>query len=181
MPADPLRIAALMAQSLPSADDPAWDAKMRAVLTRGHTAAWMAGTAERLGVKPDSALFSQRRLSRAERAEIKAVVEGQLTYLKGFAAARGDMSERAIAARADLYPGAVKATYYAARWGDWEIPAGLMPGMQQCITRCLCKIAGIRDNGDGTGVLVRELGGTEWHCTECPPLAGEHPVRRKGQ
>jgi hypothetical protein len=181
LPADPLRIAALMAQSLPSADDPAWDAKMRAVLTRGHTAAWMAGTAERLGVKPDSALFSQRRLSRAERNEIKQVVEGQLAYLKGFAQARGDMSERAITARADLYPGAVKATFYAARWGDWEIPAWLMPGMQQCITRCLCKIAGIRDNGDGTGVLVRELGGTEQHCGECPPLAGEHSVKRRGR
>jgi len=27
---------------------------------------------------------------------------------------------------------------------------------------------------------LREMGGTEAHCSECPPLAGEHPVKRRG-
>lgn len=175
---DPLRIAALMAAALPSPDSPTWDRDMRAVITRGHLAAWMAGTAERLGVKADSPLLSRARLSRAERKEINAIVGRQLEYLKGFQAGRGDMSEQAIAARADMYPGAVKSTYYGARWGEWEIPEELMPGAQQCLTRCLCTIS-VADNDDGTGTLTRKMGGTEHHCEECPPLEGDHEVKRK--
>lgn len=177
--ADPLKIAALMAQSLPNPDSAAWEKEMRQVITRGHMAAWMSGTAERLGVKPDSPLLSQRRLSRAERAEITRIVDRQLAYLREFARARGDMSERAVAARADMYPGAVKSTYYGARWGDWEIPDSLLPGNQQCLTRCLCS-GHVEDTGDGTGVWVRKMGGTEHHCEECPPLEGEHPITRRG-
>src|SRR5262245_15518668 len=121
MPSDPLRIAALVASALPSPDDPQWEAKMRAAITRGHLAAWMAGTAERPGGPLESPLLSRKRLSRAERKEINAIVKKQLDYLQGFEQARGDMSESATAARADMYPGAVKSTYYGARWGDWEI------------------------------------------------------------
>lgn len=175
---DPLRLAALMTEALPDPTSPKWADEMRKVITRGHLAAWMSGTAERLNVPVDSPLLSKARLSRAERDEIKQVVDKQLEYLKGFEQQRGDMSEQAVAARADMYPGAVKATYYEARWGDWDIPADLIPGNQQCITRCLCE-GHVRDNGDGTGVWIRKLGGTEAHCQECPPLAGEHPIERK--
>lgn len=179
MPTDPLRLTALMAEALPPPGAKDWDAQMRQAITRGHLAAWMSGTAERLGVPLDSPLLSRARLSKAERQEIKQVVERQLEYLRGFEKARDDMSEDAIANRSSLYPGALKTTYYGARWGDWEIPEELMPGNQQCITRCLCKID-VRDNGDGTGMLMRSMGGTEHHCTECPPLAGDHPVKRRG-
>jgi len=153
---------------------------MRALITRGHTAAWLAGTSERLGVPLDSPLLSRQRLSRAERAEIKALVEKQLEYLRGFNDARSDMSEQAIAARASMYPGAVRSTYYGARWGDWDIPEELLPGMQTCLTRCLCSIS-ISDNGDGTGTLTRKMGGTEHHCDECPPLEGDHEISRRGK
>jgi hypothetical protein len=63
------------------------------------------------------------------------------------------------------------------RWGDWEIPRELLPGMQSCMGNCKCYIS-VTDNGDGTGVLLRVMAGRE-HCEECPPLQGEHPVRRK--
>ncbi len=179
MPDTPDKLAALMTGALPSPTAPDWEAQMRAAITRGHLAAWLAGTGERLGVKPGSALLSEKRLSRAERAEIKALVEAQLAYLRGFAAARGEMSEAQIAARAKLYAQAVKGTYDQARWGDWVIPDYLYPGRQQCQVNCLCRIS-VRDNGDGTGVLTREMGGTEYHCGECPPLAGEYDVHRKG-
>lgn len=178
MPADPLRIAALMAADLPDPGSAGWEKAMRTILTRGHTAAWLAGTAERLGVKLDSPLLSRARLSRAERQEITAIVEKQIKYLEGFAAAKEDMSDAAVAARAAMYPGAARSTYYGARWGDWEIPEGLMPGAQQCLTRCLCKIHVVEGDGD-TGTLVRELGGTEHHCDECPALEGEHEVKRR--
>lgn len=179
MPTNPLRIAALMVEGLPSPDDPKWAEKMRQVITRGHLAAWMSATSERLGVPLDSPLLSRQRLSRAERDEIKGIVEKQLEYLRGFEQARGDMSEQAVRARSELYPGSVSTTYYATRWGDWEIPDTLIPGNQQCVTRCKCSIS-VKDNGDGTGVLTRTMGGVETnHCTECPPLAGDHPVTRR--
>ena len=180
MPTDPLRLAALasvaIAQIAP--DSPTWRRDMERAIARAHTAAWLAGTAERLGVPLDSPLLSQARLSRAERADIKALVEKQLDYLGGFAKDRAEMSEAAIMARAQLYAGAAKQTFLEARWGDWDVPLALMPGNQTCLTQCLCK-AHVRDNGDGTGLWVREMGGRENHCAECPLLAGEHPVKRK--
>lgn len=157
----------------------AWEKAMEKALTTAHTAAYIAATAERLGVPPDSPLLSRSRLSRAERADITTAVRRQMEYLRGFKAALPDMSERAILARAALYGPSIKPFYYAQRWGQWEIPDHLLPGLQACLGNCLCRIAGIIDNGDGTGVLTREMGGTERHCTECPPLAGDHPVKRR--
>ena len=150
---------------------------MEAALVKGHTAAVLAAAAERAGVRPDSGLF--KGLSKAERADIKKAVAEQLQYLKGFLAAKGDMSEAAIRARAQLYSGSIKPTYYAARWGEWEIPDSLLPGRQQCVGNCLCRISEVKDNGNGTGTLTRTMGGTEQHCTECPPLEGDHEVKRR--
>ena len=177
MSSPPLRIAALVAADLPKSGASDWHDQMKRVITRGHTAAWLAGTSERLGVPLDSPLLSRQRLSRAERAEIAKLVDRQLEYLKGFEEARGDMSEAAVAARSDMYPGAVRSSYYSAKYGDWDIPEELMPGNQTCLTRCLCDIS-IEDNGDGTGTLTRRLNG-ENHCDECPGLAGEHEIQRK--
>lgn len=154
---------------------------MQQVLTRGHTAATLAGLAGRLGVPLDSALLSERRLSKAERADIKRVLKAQFAYLAGFRTdiEAGRLSETQIRARADTYAAATRLTYQDARWGDWDIPNDLKPGHQQCMAQCMCR-AHVRDNGDGTGVYVRELGGAGVnHCTECPPLAGEYPVKRK--
>ena len=178
MPADPLRLAALASVAIEAIppDSPTWLRDMEKVIARAHTAAWLAGTAERLGVKLDSALLSQARLSRAERAEIRGIVEKQFDYLRGFD--RAEMSEAAIAARMQLYAGAAKQTFLETRWGDWEIPPHLMPGNQQCMTQCYCR-GHVRDNGDGTGLWVREMGGRENHCAACPPLAGDHPVKRR--
>src|SRR3972149_4647431 len=152
MPTDPLRLAALaslaIAQIAP--DSPTWRRDMERVIARAHTAAWLAGTAERLGGRLDSARLSERRLSQAERSEIRRIVEGQLDYLRGFVEARDGMSEAQIAARMQLYAGATRATLYGARWGDWEIPPHLMPTNQTCKTNCKCEIS-VKDNGGGTG------------------------------
>lgn len=153
---------------------------MQQALTRGHTAATLAGLAERLGVPLDSALLSERRLSKRERADIKRVLKEQFGYLEGFRNEidKGTLSDAQIRARAEMYGAAVRLTYQQARWGDWDIPDELMPGQQQCMANCLCRVR-VEDNGDGTGTLIRELGGTEHHCTECPDLAGEYPVQRR--
>ncbi len=155
---------------------PRWEREMERVIRTAHTAAFITATAERLGVRDPGLL---KRPSRAERADIDAAIKRQLDYLRGFVQARGGMSDAAALARARLYGPAVKSFYYAQRWGDWEIPDHLLPGMQTCLGNCLCSLLDVKDNGDGTGVLTRVMGGTEHHCKECPPLAGDHPVRRR--
>lgn len=178
---NPIRLAALAAVAIEGVapDSKAWYEEMSRIITRAQMAAWMAGMAEKLGVKLDSPLLSQRRLSRAERAEIKALVEAQLKYLRAFDKERASLSPAQIAARMQLYAGATKQAYLVIRWGDWDVPPSLMPGNQTCLTQCLCR-AHVKDNGDGTGLWVREMGGTERHCTQCPALVGEHPIQRKG-
>ena len=188
MPTPADRLAALAAASIADATGAltrggsvgTWEKAMQAALARAHAAAFVAATAQRLGISPDSPLISQSRLSRAERADIAAQVQAQLKYLRAFAAQvkAGGLSERAVLARAVSYAGSVKAPYYAARWGEWDIPARLLPGMQQCMGNCLCS-ASVVDNGDGTGVWRRVMGGTEHHCAECPQLEGDHEVRRR--
>ena len=177
----PLRLAALTATAISSAPTGGgWYAAMERAIAQGHTAAWLAGTAERLGVKPGGALLSERRLSRAERADIKAAVAAQLRYLEGFAAARGEMSEAAIKTRAELYALSTQATYHAARWGDWELPFVPCDGSSECLGRCRCS-ASVADNGDGSGVYTWTLGAgeSERHCGTCPGRAGDHPVKRR--
>lgn len=188
MPTDPLKLDALTRLAIRAATSfyldggslTAWEKAMQAALTRGHTAAALAGLAERLGVPLDSALLSERRLSRAERADIKRALKTQFEYLKGFREAieAGGLSEAQVRARADMYAAAVRLTYQDTRWGDWEIPEDIRPGHQQCMVNCLCR-GSVADNGDGTGIYTRSMGGTEQHCSECPPLAGEYPVKRR--
>lgn len=159
----------------------AWRREMERTIATAHQAALITATAQRLGVGADSALISRQRLSRAERDDVRAAVRAQLAYLDRFAAevAAGRLSPAQIAARANLYAPAIKPFYYAQRWGAWDIPDQLIPGNQACLGNCLCSIS-VADNGDGTGVLTRVMGGAEQHCKECPPLAGDHPVKRRG-
>src|SRR5512138_1213724 len=127
-------------------------AEMRRAIATAHSAATYAAIKERTGVMP-------KGLSRAERNDLKARVAEQIKYYDRFAEQAGDMSEAAVASRAGMYAGAIKQTFYGARWGGWDIPDNLMPGNQTCLSNCLCHIS-ITDNGDGTGVLTREMGGT---------------------
>lgn len=158
-----------------------WRKEMQRAITRGHTAATLAGIAERLNIPLDKNLISEKRLSRAERAEIKAAVAKQLEYLDGFIEdVRAErLTEKQIRNRAKMYAGATRDTFYSARYGDWELTDAMIPCRQQCKTNCKCTIT-IKDNGDGTGILTRVLGAVEvGHCTECPPLAGDYEVKRR--
>lgn len=172
---DILKLGALAATAIVDAL-PDWDAAER-LIRRGHRAAYLAGLAERLSVPLDSALLSEKRLSKIERKEVDKLIDAELKYWKAFDAEKDDLSEGRTNARAAMYGRATRKTYYGSRWGEWEIPDNLMPGNQACLSNCLCKID-VTDNGDGTGVLTRTMGG-ERHCKECPPLAGDHPVNRR--
>jgi hypothetical protein len=147
MPA-PDRIAALLARDLAGITRALqgggtvaqWEQAMREAIARGHAAAAIAGTAERLGVAAGSALLNRRNLSQAERQAIKDAVAGQLPYLRQFAAdiAAGRLSDAQIAARAGLYAGAVRATWGAARYSGAGLPAMPGDGSSECLTQCGC-------------------------------------------
>ena len=156
----------------------AWEKAMRASLTRAHTAGYVLGTADRLGTTAGTALVNTRNLSKAERAEIKAVVERQLGYLTGFAkaVAEGAQSPRAITARAALYAGALRETYNVARWGAWDLPFVPGDGSSECLGNCGCQIE-VKDEGDGKGLLYWRLSGLERHCVTCPQRARRSPFR----
>ena len=183
MTTDPLKLTALTLTAVQAATDryartgnlAAWETTMRAALTRGHTAAYVAGTAERLHV----GLGTLKGLSRIERAAVRAALDRQFGYLDGFAAVvrRGELTPAQIAARAELYAGGVRGTYYQSRWGDWELPWVPGDGSTPCGGRCRCR-ASVVDNGDGSGIYTWALGG-ERHCDACPARAGDHPVKRK--
>lgn len=156
-----------------------WEREMERTIATAHTATYLAATAERLKIAPDSPLLARSRLSRAERADITAAVEGQLSYLRAFTAqiAAEELSDAQIAARARMYAPAVRSFYYQQRWRGWNIPKELIPGNQQCLTQCRC-YGEVIDTGEGMGIWRRTMGETEMHCLECPALEGDHPITR---
>lgn len=147
-----------------------WERAMLEAITRGHAAAAIAGTAERLGVDAGSKLLNARNLSRAERRAIRDAVAGQLPYLRQFAADLGRLSDAQIAARAALYAGATRATYYRGRNAGWDLRNVPIPadGGTQCLSNCKC-IA--YEEG---GQWIYELTAAE-HCPVCLARAAKSP------
>jgi|SRR6187549_1138229 len=152
----PDRIAALLAREISTATHALvsggsvdrWERQMLDAIARGHAAAAIVGTAERLGVEAGSKLLNERNLSRAERQAIKDAVAGQLPYLRKFAddVRSGRLSDAQIVARAALYAGATRATWGAARWASVDLPAMPGDGSTECLTQCGCAWA-FRDDG----------------------------------
>lgn len=156
----------------------AWRREMERAIRLSQTASYIAATAERIGTTPKAI----KGLSRAERRELDKRIAEQVTYLDGFVAdlKAGKLTPAQAKARAALYAGPTRQTYYATRWGDWIIPDDLMPGNQTCMANCKCRISVKADGEDSdTGTLTREMGGTELHCDECPPLVGSYEVKRR--
>lgn len=164
-------------------DTEAWIAAVRASIVTGYHAATWAAIEERDRQgwlrRRAAVLYGDVTMSRHDRDAMRAAITHQLRFFERFAreVRAGRLSPAQIAARADLYALATRTVYDALRWGDWDIPAWLLPGNQACRGRCRCTIS-VRDAGDGTGVLTRVLNG-ERHCLECPPLQGEHLVYRR--
>lgn len=176
----PDRIAALLARDIATITREllnggtveVWERRMLDAIARGHAASAIAGTAERLGVAAGSKLLNERNLSRAERDEIKRAVAGQVPYLRQFAAdvAAGRLSDAQIAARAGLYAGAVRATYYAGRWYGWDLRGVPIPadGGTMCLSNCKC--VAYEENGR----WIYETTAAE-HCPECLSRAAKSP------
>lgn len=145
-----------------------WEQEMARILAREHTAALIAGTAERAGVPVNPGLF--RGLSRAERAELNATVKAQLGYLKRFAddVRAGRLSPAQIAARAELYAGPARATYYRSRYIG--LPFYPADGGTPCLSNCKCSWR------EEEGVYYWQLSASE-HCNGCLDREARNPYR----
>lgn len=183
---DPLDIQAVALVGIQTATDrylaggsvDAWERDMRQALTRAHTAAYLVGLAERLNVTLDSPLLSEKRMSRAERNDLKAYVQEQLSFLDGFVAdARsGLLSEAQIRARAALYAGATRGTYSEGRWSNIDLPFHPTQG-SECGANCKCSWEIVPLAGLDIDAYWR-MGAVETvHCATCPSRAAGSPYR----
>lgn len=142
----------------------AWRKAMEVAIKRSQTAAYIAATAERLGVSPKAV----KGLSRAERAELDTRINAQLKYLDGFVAdlKAGNLSMAQAQARAALYSGATRGTFYATRFQGLSA----YPGDMQCMGNCKC-------------ILEERSGGIWWvltpaeHCSGCLDMAAGSPYK----
>ncbi len=186
MPA-PDRIAALLAREISAATRAllaggtpgAWERAMLEAVAHGHAAAAITGEAERGIVGRGRAAlakwFGERVLPAATRQAIRDAVAGQVPYLRRFAAELEGLSDAQIAARAALYAGATRATYYQARNYGWDLRGVPIPadGGTSCVSNCKC-VAYVED-----GQWIYSLTTAE-HCPECLSRAAKspYPLRR---
>ena len=133
---------------------------MRKAIATAHAAATYAAIKERTGVMP-------KGLSKAERNDLKARVAEQLQYYDRFAEQAGDMSEAAVAARAGMYAGAVRGTYYGARYPGLDTYPGA--GATSCLTNCRCDLD---EREDGIHWVLDEAAE---NCDDCQALANGSP------
>ncbi len=135
---------------------------MRKAIATAHTAATYAAIKERTGVLP-------KGLSRAERNDLKARVAEQLKYYDKFEKAAPDMSDAAVVARAGMYAGSIRGTYYGARYpGLSQYPGD---GNTKCLTRCLCSLD---ERDDGIHWVLNAEG-----CEDCQAMAAGGPYGRE--
>lgn len=139
-------------------------------LTDYHTAAYLTGTAERMGVREGSKLLNRGNLSQAERREIKQALTTQAAYLGKLtdAVEAGDLSPAELRARAQAYAGSVKSTYWQAKTGG-EAP--FQPGEGcECGPNCQCSWQ------ERDGALWWQLGHVKTqHCPTCLERADGSP------
>lgn len=140
---------------------------MEQAITRSHTAAYIAATAERLKTTPKAI----RGLSVIERKELRKQIDGQLKYLDGFISdlKAGKMTMAQAQSRAALYAGSAQATYGQARYPGLPFYPG--DGGTPCLGNCRCSW---HDEGDGK--FSYQLGAAE-HCAGCVDRAARSPYR----
>jgi hypothetical protein len=141
----------------------AWRKAMEQAIRRSQTAAYIAATAERLGVSPAAV----KGLSRAERAELDARINAQLKYLDGFVRdlKQGKLTMAQAQARAALYAGPTRGTFYATRYSG--LPFYPTEG-SECMANCKCSW---EQRGES---FYWTLGPVE-HCPTCQSRAADNP------
>lgn len=163
--AQPLSLIAPATQTLADGGSiGAWRREMEVAIRRSQTAAYIAAASERLGVSPK--LF--KGLSKVERAELNKMIATQLKYLDGFTAdlRAGKLTMAQAQARAALYSGATRGTFYATRYPALTAVPG--DGSTPCMGNCKCFL-----EEKGNKVYWR-LSAAE-HCAGCVAMAAGSP------
>ena len=164
--AQPLTLIGPATQSLADGGSiSAWRKAMEIAIRRSQTAAYIAATAERLGVSPAAV----KGLSKAERKELDKRIAVQLKYLDGFVAdlRAGKLTMAQAQARAALYPGATRGTFYATRYQG--LPFYPTEG-SECKANCKCNW---EQKGDS---YYWRMGAVE-HCPTCQTRAANNPYK----
>jgi len=143
----------------------AWRRAMERAIRTAHTAAYIAATAERLGTTPKAI----KGLSRAERQELDAQMRVQFKYLDGFLAdmRAAKLTMAQASARAALYAGPSRGTFYAARYPG--LPFYPTQG-SECKANCRCWWE------ESGGQYLWKLAQAE-HCPTCVSRASGNPYQ----
>lgn len=155
MEAEARRIAARLADG--SLSLTGWETEMQAAVVTGFTAMALLGRGGRRSMTPQDV------------TPIAAAIQHQFDYLGKFkgAIAAGEVSPRALAARAELYPLGAGAAFERGRVQAYGMPdLGQYPGDGQtpCLGRCACRIE-IEEHEDRWEAYWK-LGDAD-HCPGC--------------
>lgn len=159
----PLRLIGPATQTLASGGSiAAWRREMERAIRLSQTASYIAAVKDRTGVMP-------KGLSRAERKELDARIAAQVKYLDGFAAdlKAGKLSPAQAQARANLYAGPTRSTYFATRFPGLPF----MPGEgTPCRSNCKC-------SWEQQGNAYHWTLHPAEHCDGCVSRAAGNPYR----
>lgn len=151
-----------------------WQNEMERLLTRYHTAAYMAGQGSAI-------------LAADDMARIAQIVAAQIAFLDNFVAViqDSDTFERGWKARAAMYAEAVSGSYWRGKVRMLPAPAVPGDGTTQCKSRCRCWLEQVEIDGDkGDWDLYWRLGPVKTsHCQTCLQRAADwNPLRiRNGE
>ncbi len=140
-----------------------WRRAMEVAIRRSQTASFIAGIAERLGVP----IGAVKKPSKAERKDLDKRIDYQLKYLDKFAAdlKAGNMTMAQAQARANLYAGPTRSTFYATRYPDLPFQPG---EGTECKANCKCEWV------EKGGKYYWTLSAVE-HCPTCVDRASNNP------
>lgn len=146
-----------------------WQAQMAQSLLVAHYAAMMEGR-------------SQRELSTQARALVNRLVGEQLDYLNGFADQLDQRGwEDKDAARAALYAGALKSTFWTGRTYGYEMPHVPGDGSTPCLVNCQCYLEIDELDQEEINVDVYWKLGAAEHCGPCVQRSQDWaPLRFRG-
>jgi hypothetical protein len=153
-----------------------WRRAMEQAIRRSQTAAMIAGVAARDFGGNVRALLSKiigpSALAKGDRARLEQAITAQLKYLDGFVAdlRQGKLTMAQAQARAALYAGASRATFYGAQYPGLNAYPG--DGGTPCMGNCKCSL---EQQGD---LIYWRLHPAE-HCDGCVSRASASPYHAR--
>lgn len=142
-----------------------FQAEMARRLFEGHVAAALIGG-------------NVRTLAPGAEAMVVKAVQDQLPYLDRFAdVITADGWQPRDAARAALYAGSVKPTFWRARTFGLDMPYYPGDGSTPCLGNCRCHLETTWRDEENLDADIYWRLGAEKHCGVCPQRAARSPYR----